>query len=495
MNIVTNVLKKADKLIPVSAVQSILTPVKTAGHEWKPSVIGMAVQAILENGKKELQITTGNEIPTVEEFMQLQEQEKAFNAIFSFGSGDFPEGIQPFVLRAGDDSASVNILAAAIDGDFPEFNKSPNEPFHVLNDFLIPGLSQLMGMTGLDYAELRKNLEHKSFIDQLDQIVGHRGDFIFLLPDGLPVVIPKNNTLSGEFDWGYMSQRCGFTGEVKEEKPKFQLHFGAAKKASAPPVPPPKEKVEAKAVEKPEKKVIASTEPVKQAVVVDESTGKWFTCPIKKEMRNRIKWYESVTGRDFPKNKGIDLNEEKIFIKFSDMENPTQYMTAVNKKTTVKAFSDIPSSVSAKAASVNANKEKLSPVEASAMVMSADERSKATDFILKDVDQSSNVIAGSVEELQQIESKYEKASKQVGFQIEDTYFWKEKKLDELMSQHPKFFKLLFIEMRSRDMSRYKVEDLAKFAPKPPQSEVEQPKAAVDDVPAKPKFTLNFKKAS
>lgn len=154
--------------------------------------------------------------------------------------------------------------------------------------------------------------------------------------------------------------------------------------------------------------------------------------------------------------------------------------------------------MSAAAASVNANKQTLTAKDTSAFVLSKEERDKIGDFILKDLDVNSNVVAGSVDEIQQIEEKHPRWSEQAGITFEDTFFWKRAKIDELIAKYPKDAALLFIEMRRNLMGHYKVEDLANFAPKrnePAPDPTDATSASQQvrvDAPAKKKFNL-FKK--
>lgn len=495
MNLNVNLYKRAGKLLPLAAVQKVLTPMVSANHKWQPSVSGIAIQAV-EDGKKYLHIETESAVPTVEEFMKIQEEAKDFHAIFSFGSGEFTaEGIQPFYLANGDDTGEEIFLAIALEGDFSEFNKSVNEPAHMMEELITPTIEQFLNNAGeLNVIKLREELMNPLFQKNIGRATGHRGEFMFLLPEGEAVIFNKTNTLGADFDWGRMSQTCGYDPNEKAvtEQPKKKL-FSLGKKALASTTP----------ISQPEKKENPPgpgihTIPPKEKEAPKETAppeGKWFQVPKDKVPKNKKKWYTSMTGMPVPK--GVDLDQEKIFIKFEDMAADKRkfHQTGPN---VIKDFKDIPASVSAAAASVNANKQTLTAKDTSAFVLSKEERDKIGDFILKDLDVNSNVVAGSVDEIQQIEEKHPRWSEQAGITFEDTFFWKRAKIDELIAKYPKDAALLFIEMRRNLMGHYKVEDLANFAPKrnePAPDPTDATSASQQvrvDAPAKKKFNL-FKK--
>ena len=496
MNLNVNLYKRAGKLLPLAAVQKVLTPMVSANHKWQPSVSGIAIQAV-EDGKKYLHIETESAVPTVEEFMKIQEEAKDFHAIFSFGSGEFTaEGIQPFYLANGDDTGEEIFLAIALEGDFSEFNKSVNEPAHMMEELITPTIEKFLNNAGeLNIIKLREELMNPLFQKNIGRATGHRGEFMFLLPEGEAVIFNKTNALGADFDWGRMSQTCGYD---PNEKPVAQQAgkklFNLTKKslpasATASPAPLPAEKPK----ENPPG-VHTVPSPAKKEEAPKETTqpeGKWFEVPTAKSPSNRKKWYTSITGMPVPKN--VDLSEKKIFIKFEDMAQDKRKFHS-SGPTVVKDFKDIPTAVSAAAASVNANKQTLSAKDTSAFVLSKEERDKIGDFILKDLDVNSNVVAGSVDEIQQIEEKHPRWSEQAGITFEDTFFWKRAKIDELISKYPKDAALLFIEMRRNLMGHYKVEDLANFAPKRNEP-APDPTLAPETKPAegtKKKFNL-FKK--
>jgi hypothetical protein len=276
----------AGEIMPLEAYQTAVKGQNIAGF------------ATVKDG--ELKVVRNGEPFTDEEFMEWQESLKDCNRLMFLGN--YPEDYneddaQPLVMtRDGDTITSV----VCIEGEYSNLHQpeeSCADETQVLKRVINPLLSKYIDDNEEPSPEgfVKYATGTKTVHDAISEACKSRGVVVFMTGDG-DINAISNNKLGHQFDWGSMSQTCGYTETVypaKEEAPGMQMKAKGKKKmvvasehaapvAPAPETPPKKEDnkegpVEATPINKPGDVCV----PDKQGAVFTPPEGKVYVRPLK----------------------------------------------------------------------------------------------------------------------------------------------------------------------------------------------------------------------
>lgn len=190
-----------------------------------------------------LEISTCDEYPTVEEFMEFLERDKDLpSLLFLYNSKTklTAESQQPFVFVK--DAGSQPVLCGMMEGDyFSREKETPHsEEYHVARS-LAPQLQKIFDKIAKgDIDMLDSELDDKDLLALIDQMSGNRGITVLMSLTSKTVWAEKGNEgLSGEYPWGRVSNHLGYVEkeEIKEDEKKEEParggRFGKSKTTPA----------------------------------------------------------------------------------------------------------------------------------------------------------------------------------------------------------------------------------------------------------------------
>lgn len=275
----------AGEIMPVEAYQKAAAGMNIAGF------------ATVKDG--ELKVVRNGEPFTDEEFMEWQESLKGFNRLMFLGN--YPDGYneddaQPLVLtRDGETPTSV----VCIEGDYSNLHQ-PSENCADETQVVKRVINPLLGKYISDNDEptpegfVAYALGTKTVHDSITEASKTRGVVVFMTGDG-DINAISNNKLGHQFDWGSMSQTCGYTESVypakgdeapgMQMKAKKKMVIASDKPATADPAketaPSKQDNKEGPVAPDPINKPGDVCVPDKQGAVFAPPEGKVYVRPIR----------------------------------------------------------------------------------------------------------------------------------------------------------------------------------------------------------------------
>jgi len=168
--------------------------------------------AIIHNGT-ELQSVPADHL-TLDKWMTLQESLKDQKAIFYLSNitNVIPEeDKQPIVLLSND--AGDPLIIGVLEGEFPSSNdSSAHTPEYRAAQKLMLRFKKEYKLFEGDMTKMWENIKDPSTHDEIvSGLIGHRGAIGLFLSTGNAITFDKDNSLGGDFRWGYASNAFGYT--------------------------------------------------------------------------------------------------------------------------------------------------------------------------------------------------------------------------------------------------------------------------------------------
>lgn len=402
----------------------------------KPKQFGLTVQA-MEEGQPELSVMRTNDIPSLENLVEMNANTKDFNVHMCFGfiEGDVDQkNIQPFICVDGNDTPYMSMV---VEGVFSKFNEpiDSTEELNLFDNFIYPEIETALDLSEGDIEKVKSHLSserfNKSFLSHTD----HRGVLSILHLEGDPVLNFKNE-LGETYPWGYLSQRHGY-GDTKQEPEIKKVEVKKAgwwkKSGAVAPASEAKQetKVEAKAPAKPSVPAVEAKkdkEPVKAA-----------RPPAFLHSNSDMKaWYTAVAGV-IPANwkKRVPVTVKHEVPEWSDLKDFQAWAVSEKLKTGT--------------ATMVSNTGDIKAPEAPASgLLPKKEMESALDYIAKYLDGQSTDIPDP-KMIQSTEAKIPTLSETLAFDAEGYLNWPKEKMFKFFAEHPTAGALAFVEVR--DMLR------------------------------------------
>lgn len=479
----TIVHKAAGKTIPEDMVKALL--------EKNKSAFGYAIQ---DEGSLAIEGFDGRNMPTVEQFMELQSKvEPNCHAVFFFHDDPDPTGpnlddIQPFPLTLnGEDGEQQHILASFMEGDFPRDYpvNEHGDAFNLFNDVVGPTLSELAELTDCDLSKIMPKLDSPLKKNIFLNNVSHRGHFVFLPAEGDPLKFGKDNNATAidkSFDWGWVSNTVDLIQEKKASVPEVKSEvsspkkskFTMGKKTTAEHSIPVKEPEEQKPVHTKEE---IQTPPSSTAVKVGMKS---LTVPTNLNNKNLKRWFTSHLGQ-LPTNwrslKTIDV--------------PDTLGGDAKPKEPIKSFSEIKKEDVKTVPAKSTVREKFEPSN----YLDGKERTAAFDYITKHMGYTSENMP-KPEDIQKVEAKMETFTQCMGIAPSELFNWTVADIMGLAKEHPKASGMLIVQLRRLWMTALQNTPKKPSVVPDPVVEEKKEEAVTQSAPSgKQKFSVFGKRAA
>jgi hypothetical protein len=418
---------------------------------------GYAVQTKNEAGHPVIvsdRMDTGAEVEAVQQLIAGYPDSRIL-LTFSHLDDVNEKRLQPYDLTVDGKPEDV-LLSFALEGSF--LGKVESDLAH---DLLIPSMRKFLKLSAGKLDDFIAELRDPTFIDNIMSRIDERGEYCFLPPVGDAIWYGKN-TLGSTFPWGRVSNTLGYTEtpakvtETKADKKKgWWSNTGPALPVAedkpvetkpaetAPPVPlnVPADKPDTKIDPPPAK---PGDQPAPD-VNAPPPTGHWEPVPKGLSNKDRKAYIRRMTNCGSVLPEGYDKPDFMVWV--VDYPKPARDLKELAEKMQVPApitqqkpkdmRGDAPRPAPTKGSETQA-------AEASAMILSADEKSRAESSILKIMDRQGKTIPSPLE-IQKAVAKYPVFTKQMGVDLARVRQWMPEDLISFSKDNGKAFCHLLFE--------------------------------------------------
>lgn len=448
--------------VPVEVLQIML--------DKKPIQFGFTVQGE-EKGAPDLSTIRTNDIPTLEQLVEMNTNTKAFNVHLYFG---FLEGkvdernIQPFLCVDGDDTPYLSVM---VEGVFSKYNEpqSYTEELNLFDNFIYPEIENILELTDGSMDKMIKHLSSDRFNKAFLEHVDHRAVLHILPLEGDPITNFKNE-LGETYPWGYMSQRHGYGDAAQEPEIKkvdtakkgwWQKKGSAVAKVTAEKPPVLKEETKTSVPEvKPKQDEKKRDKAVRPPSFI-HSNGDikaWYTAVTGVVPGNWKKRLPAIVKHEVPEWK--DLKEFQAWVTSQKVgatsTNKTETAVLPKNAETLHLPKDAEKQVSA----------------GTGVILNKKELEGALDYVSKYLDGQSAEIPDP-KTIQSMETKVPTLSESLAFDATSYLNWPRAALMKFFHEHPTAAALAFIEVR--DMLRPHIKVTAEVKKAVAEDKVEEEK--------------------
>lgn len=425
--------------------QTIITV--SAGHEApadvlklmldkKPTQFGFTVQAKGSDDAPDLSSTRTEDIPTLEQLVELNTNARNFNLHLYFG---FLEGkvndinIQPFLCTDANDNPYLSVM---VEGVFSKYNEPAEntEELNLFNKFIYPEVENILELTEGSMEKLLKHLSSERFNTSFLEHVDHRAALHILPLEGDPITAFKNE-LGETYPWGYMSQRHGYGDAVQEP-----VKVVNTKKAGWWS----KKSTEVKSEVAKPSETKTSVPEVKATTEKKETKVTALRPPSWVHTNTDVKaWYTAVHGQ-VPSNwkKRIPVTVVNTVPEWKDVKEFREYLTA-------QKVGSPPAETKTETAKLASNQPKPNLSEPKE-ILNKKELEAALDYVSKHLDGQSVEIPDP-KTIQHLESKVPTLSETLAFDATSYLNWPREAAIKFFKEHPVAAAMAFFEVR--DMLR------------------------------------------
>lgn len=441
-----------------------------------PSCGGYAVQGKTPTGAPVIisdRMDIGVELEAVQ---QLLKGYPSNRILFTFSKLDkvTETVMQPFDLTIEGKPEDV-LMAFALDGDFVNVKgeEETTQAAMLSKTFLIPVMRKFIQFSGGDLSKFLAELKDPTFVDSILARVGERGEYCFLPPVGDAIWWGKNK-LGSTFPWGRVSNTFGYTEDAtaKTEKTETKADKRKGWWNTGPDLPVASEEPETKPMipnepppvpldipaDKPDTKIDAppatptpSDQPKEDLSKVPPPTGHWEVVPNNMSKKDRKSYIRRMTNCGSVLPEGYDRPDFKVWVvdypkparDLRELADKMQVPGPIGQQQQPKDMRDPngPRPAPAKGSETTA-------AEASAMILSVDEKSRAESSILKIMDRQGKTIPSPLE-IQKAVAKYPRFTKTMGVDLARVRQWLPEDLIAFSKENGKAFCHLMFEAFSK----------------------------------------------
>lgn len=207
-------IKHAGHIIPRPMVERML--------KLHTSFLGTAMPIPAhEDNAAEFLVEHMTDLPTVDEFMEVQEANKDLLSGVFFGEakdGVNAEDYQPFTLVA--DANNKPLVTAMVEGEYYQEKHKDSKfsgEYHMVNDILIPSVMDLWENCGGELPKLIEKMKRPVFKAIVDSQSINRGVVVVITQDGQVLKFEKGNTLGATFNEFWASNKLGYEEKSSQE--------------------------------------------------------------------------------------------------------------------------------------------------------------------------------------------------------------------------------------------------------------------------------------
>lgn len=403
----------------------------------KPKQFGFTVQAKDSDDAPDLSSTRTEDIPTLEQLLELNTNARNFNLQLYFGFLDGKVNdinIQPFLCTDGNDNPYLSVM---LEGVFSKYNDPAEntEELNIFNKFIYPEVENILELTEGSMEKLLKHLSSERFNNAFLEHVDHRA-VLNILPLEGALIMSSKNELGETYPWGYMSQRHGYGDATQEPEKVVNTKKAGWWSKKAPEV---KSEVAKPAETKTSVPEVKATTEKKETKVTALRPPSWV------HTNTDVKaWYTAVHGQ-VPSNwkKRIPVTVVNTVPDWKDVKEFREYLTA-------QKVGSYPEETKTDTAKLANNQTAATGITEPKEILNKKELEAALDYVSKHLDGQSVQILDP-KTMQGIESKVPTLSETLAFDATSYLNWPREAAITFFKDHPRAAAMAFFEVR--DMLR------------------------------------------